>query len=56
MYSDHEVECMYLGKPFEERNLHGEDRHGKESPPLGTEEPQKSPELPRMPLLVAAAG
>ena len=25
MYSDYEVECMYLGKPFEERTIERED-------------------------------
>ena len=25
MYSDYEVECMYLGKPFEERTIKRED-------------------------------
>ena len=25
MYSDYEIDCLYLGKPFEERNIHSED-------------------------------
>ena len=25
MYSDYEVECLYLGRPFEERTIHGND-------------------------------
>ncbi|GEM_PF-5873611 len=25
MYSDHEIECLYLGRPFEDKKIHGED-------------------------------
>ncbi|MBN2026472.1 MAG: hypothetical protein JW854_06930 [Actinobacteria bacterium] len=25
MYSDYEVECLYLGKPFEDRTIHCDD-------------------------------
>jgi len=25
MFSDYEVECLYLGRPFEERTIHSDD-------------------------------
>jgi len=25
MYSDYEIDCLYLGRPFEEKTIHAED-------------------------------
>jgi hypothetical protein len=55
VYSDYEVECMYLGRPFEERTNQGKDLRDRENPLHSADEQRYPPAHPPVSLLVATA-
>jgi len=55
MYSDYEVECMYLGKPFEEKIIHADDLRDRVIPLRNRDETRMLPAHPLISLLAGAA-